>query len=72
MKLPVMFYVWFTTLLLITVVIFSAMGFPYPVVFFITIIGQFFLLLMVYRVLTDDYTTTKTFEDFYEDRPIER
>ncbi|MBT8253906.1 MAG: hypothetical protein HKN00_10970 [Flavobacteriaceae bacterium] len=72
MKLPVMFYVAFTTILLVTVVIFSSLDFPYPLVFFLVVIGQFFLLLMVYRVLTDDYTTTKTFDDFYEDRPIER
>jgi hypothetical protein len=30
-------------------------------------IGQILLIITVYKVLTDDYTTTKTFEDFYED-----
>jgi hypothetical protein len=28
------------------------------------------LVLMVYKVLTDNYKTDKTFEDFYEDHPI--
>jgi len=32
--------------------------------------GQVFLLIMVYKVLTDNYKTEKTFEDFYEDNPI--
>ena len=26
--------------------------------------------VMVYKVLTDNYTTEKTFSDFYEDHPI--
>jgi hypothetical protein len=26
---------------------------------------------MVYTVLTDDYTTTKTFKDWYGDHPME-
>ena len=72
MKLPVMFWIILTTLLLITVVIFASLGFPYPIVFYLTIIGQVLLVVMVYKVLTDDYTTTKTFEDFYEDHPIGR
>ena len=29
------------------------------------------VVVMVYKVLTDNYTTDKTFEHFYEDRPIE-
>ena len=70
MKLPVMFYVGFTTILLLTVVIFASMDFPFHWVFYLTVFGQFFLLVMVYKVLTDDYTTDKTFDDYYEDRPI--
>ncbi|MBT8268712.1 MAG: hypothetical protein KJN59_05760 [Bacteroidia bacterium] len=72
MKLPVMFYVVVTTLLLLSVVIFASLDFPYPIVFYLTVIGQVFLVFMVFRVLKDDYTTTKTFEDFYEDNPIGR
>ena len=43
---------------------------PFGWLFFATIVGQGSLLLMVYKILTDDYTTEKTFEDWYEDRPL--
>jgi hypothetical protein len=33
------------------------------------IIGNGLVPLMVYLVLKDRYTTSKTFEDWYEDRP---
>jgi hypothetical protein len=32
--------------------------------------GQFLVLWMVYKVLTDNYKTDKTFKDWYEDRPV--
>ena len=48
-----------------------AMGFPFNWVFYLTVIGQILVVIMVYKVLTDNYTTTKTFEYFYEDCPIE-
>lgn len=64
-------YVAITTLLLITITIMCAMGFSFNWVFYLTVIGQILVVIMVYKVLTDNYTTTKTFEHFYEDRPIE-
>ncbi|WP_369992411.1 hypothetical protein [Winogradskyella sp.] len=64
-------YVIITTLLLLTVTVMSAMDFPFNWVFYLTVLGQIFVVLMVYKVLTDDYSTEKTFEHFYEDRPIE-
>lgn len=70
MKLPVMFYVWVTTLLLISVTIMASMHIPFSWVFYLIVIGQMFLVLMVYKVLIDKYETTKTFKDFYEDNPI--
>lgn len=72
MKLPVMFYVWVTTLLLITVSIMASMNMPFNWVFYLVVIGQVLVALMVYRVLVDNYSTTKTFQDFYEDHPIGR
>ena len=33
--------------------------------------GQMFLAITVYKVLRDNYSTKKTFEDFYEDRPVQ-
>jgi hypothetical protein len=45
------------------------MNMPFGLVFFLVVFGQGLLIFTVYKVLTDDYTTDKTFEDFYEDRP---
>ncbi|WP_273565550.1 hypothetical protein [Maribacter halichondriae] len=70
MKTSAMFWVAATTIALITVTIMSSMNFPFNWVFYVTVLGQLMILYMVYRVLTEDYTTDKTFEDFYEDHPI--
>ncbi len=59
-----------TTLILITVTVFDLLGFPFGWIFYLTVLGQVFLIVSVYKILTDDYTTDKTFEDFYEDHPI--
>ncbi|OZV67236.1 hypothetical protein [Winogradskyella aurantia] len=64
-------YIAITTLLLITITIMCAMDFPFNWIFYLTVLGQILLVVMVYKVLTDDYTTDKTFENFYEDRPVE-
>lgn len=71
MKVSPMFYVALTTLLLITITVMCAMDFPFNWVFYLTVLGQILIVVMVYKVLTDDYTTDKTFEHFYEDRSIE-
>lgn len=72
MKIPVMFYVAVTTMLLVTLIIMVSMNMPFNWVFYLTVIGQILVLVMVYNVLRDRYTTDKTFEDFYEDHPIGR
>lgn len=59
-----------TTLILITVVLFAALNLPFSWVFYLVVIGQGSLIFTVFKVLKDDYTTDKTFEDFYEDKPI--
>lgn len=59
-----------TTLLLITVAVFAALDLPLFWVFCLMVIGQGSLIFTVFKVLKDDYTTAKTFEDFYEDKPI--
>ena len=69
MKLNGLHWVALSTLLLITIVIFVIMHLSFGLVFYATIGGQLVLLYAVYRVLTDSYTTNKTFDDFYEDRP---
>ena len=72
MKFSSTVYLVITTLVLITVTIFATMGFPFSWIFYLTVLGQALLILSVYKVLNDDYTTDKTFEDFYEDYPIGR
>lgn len=72
MKFNAMFYVALTTILLLVITIFSVMNFPFNWVFYLTMFGQFLVVVMVYKVLTDSYTTTKTFEDYYEDRPVRK
>jgi uncharacterized membrane protein len=69
MKNSAMQWLAFTTLLLITVTIFVAMNLSFTWVFYLTVFGQAMLVITVYKVLKDDYTTDKTFKDFYEDRP---
>ena len=69
MKISAMQWLACTTLLLITVTIFSAMNLSFSWVFYLTILGQTMLVFTVYKVLKDDYKTDKTFRDFYEDRP---
>ena len=70
MKDVVYFYVGLTTLVLISVTIMATMNFPFNWVFYVTIIGQGLVVFMVYKVLKDKYTTTKTFKAFYQDHPI--
>ncbi|ASO05589.1 MULTISPECIES: hypothetical protein [Arenibacter] len=70
MKNTAMFWVAATTLVLISLTIMAAMNFPFNWVFYVTVLGQIMLVYMVFRVLTDNYTTDKTFKDFYEDCPL--
>ena len=67
-----MFLVLFVTvfLLVLTALVYTNIGFSW--VFILTVIGQLLVVLMVYKVLKDHYTTNKTVEDFYEDFPIGR
>ncbi len=70
MKSSAMFWVGATTIVLILVTVMATMNFSFSWVFYITVLGQLMIVYMVYKVLTDNYKTLKTFEDFYEDYPI--
>jgi len=70
MKIPVMTFVAITTVLLILVTMLVSMGVSFGWIFWLTCLGQFMVVVMVYKVIKDDYTTEKTFKDFYEDFPI--
>lgn len=72
MRLSAHFYVAITTLLLITVAVMVFYNLSYEIIFFTVLAGQAWWLLTVYKVLTDDYSTDKTFDDWYEDKPVER
>lgn len=62
--------VWFTTIYLVVFAMLCQFDISLPVLFSMLIAGQGLLLFMVYKVLTDSYTTHKTFKDWYEDRPV--
>ena len=70
MKLSAHFYVIVTTLLLVAVAGMVFFNVPYPIVYTTVVIGQAWWIFTVYKVLTNKYTTNKTFEDWYEDHPI--
>lgn len=70
MKIPVMFYVWISTFLLLSIIIMVSMNMPFNWVFYMTCLCELLVVFMVYKVLKDNYTTKKTFKDFYEDNPI--
>ncbi len=70
MKISAMAVVAFTTMLLVLLTLMVSLDFAFHWVFYVMILGQAMVVYMVYKVLTDDYKTTKTFEDFYEDFPV--
>ncbi len=71
MKNTAMFWVIATTVILVLLSVMASLNFPFNWVFYLTVIGQAMLVYTVYRVLTEEYDTEKTFEDFYEDHPID-
>ncbi len=58
------------SLLLVVLTIMAEFNFSFSLIFFLTLFGQVLLLYTVYKVLTDKYTTDKTFDDWYEDHPM--
>jgi len=72
MKISAMNWVVITTIFLVILTIAASINLAFNWIFYATVLGQALVLLMVYKVLRDNYKTSKTFEDFYEDRPISR
>lgn len=66
MKSPGIFFLVLTSILLVLVAIFSALNFPFPLVFYLVCLGKLLLIITVYKVLTDDYKPKMTFKEFYE------
>lgn len=63
--------VWFTTIYVFVFAGLCQTNVPLPVIMTMYCIGIPLILLMVYTVITDNYKTTKTFKDWYEDHPME-
>ncbi len=59
-----------TTIVLVVLTIMAQLNFLFSLIFFLTVFGQVLLIYTVYKVLTDKYTTDKTFDDWYEDHPM--
>lgn len=70
MKLSGIFYLIVTTIILIALAVMSFYNFPFNVIFYVTLVGQIIFIFTVYKILTDNYTTKKTFKDWYEDHPM--
>lgn len=72
MRISAIHWVLLTTIFLLLLTVGAVMGLAFNWVFYATVLGQALVVYMVYRVLTDNYRTDKTFEDFYEDWPVPR
>ncbi|WPR72788.1 hypothetical protein SLW70_06585 [Flavobacterium sp. NG2] len=62
--------VWFTTAYVFIFAGLNQTDISLRIIIGMHIIGVFLIPFMVYTVLTDNYTTTKTFKDWYEDHEI--
>jgi hypothetical protein len=71
MKISPVTYLAITTVLLVTITVLASLNFAFAWVFYLMVVGQLFLAITVYKILRDNYKTEKTFEDFYEDRPLQ-
>ena len=61
--------VWFTTLFVLVFAGLSQTFITISTAIVLFIVGQLLVIYMVYTVLTDNYSTTKTFKNWYEDHP---
>ncbi|MFD2517736.1 hypothetical protein [Salinimicrobium flavum] len=72
MRLSAIFCVVVSTVLLVAVAVMVFFGAPFRLVLGTVLAGQAWWLFTVYKVLTDNYTTEKDFDDWYEDNPVGR
>jgi hypothetical protein len=63
--------VWFTTIYVFVFAGLCQTNVILPVLMGLYCMGVPLILFMVYTVLHDDYKTSKTFKDWYEDHPME-
>jgi ATP/ADP translocase len=62
--------VWFTTIYVFVFAGLCKTNVPLPLIMGLHLIGFILIPFMVYTVLRDNYKTTKTFKDWYEDHPM--
>ncbi|MDJ0644789.1 MAG: hypothetical protein QNJ57_02295 [Flavobacteriaceae bacterium] len=73
MKNTAMFLVWFTTIFLVVLTVLASTAIGFQWYFLLVILGHILVVVVVYKVLTDNYTTDKTFDKFfYQDHSIQR
>lgn len=72
MRSSAIILVWLTTIFLVLLTIISQMNIAPGILFLLMFAGQILMIFMVYKVLTDNYKTSKTFEDWYEDHPVDK
>ncbi|MNE31135.1 hypothetical protein D3C80_1246830 [compost metagenome] len=61
----------FTTVYVLVFAGLSQTNAPLSILMLLYSIGIILILFMVYSVLHDDYKTSKTFKDWYNDHPVE-
>ena len=62
------FTVYFATVFVVIYTLMARLSLPFGVIYMAFLISQGLLLFMVYRILKDKFSTTKTFNDWYEDK----
>jgi len=60
-------YLILTSVLLVLIAILVYFNTNFPLIFYLTFLGQCLLIYSVYRILTDNYKTERSFDDWYED-----
>ncbi|MGB7843080.1 MAG: hypothetical protein WBL21_09830 [Salinimicrobium sp.] len=71
MRSSVTFYIAVTTVFLVALVVLVFFNFSYSAIFYTMIAGQALWLLTVFKILTNNYSTKKSFDDWYEDHLID-
>ena len=64
--------IYVVTLFVVFYVILTRLAVPFPLVFLTFLAAQGLLLYMIWRILRDPYKTDKVFDDWYEDKEINR
>ena len=73
MRSTAILLVYLVSIFLVVLVMLAQLNIRPDIIFYLMVIGQFLVVFMVYKVLTDsNYKTTKTFDDWYEDNPVEK